>query len=192
MGWRGEGEFRLKGRCDSFVVETDVHYPTDINLLLDASARWCFSLVGLVISWVSPIGGSIAYFQKDPEAIQRGAPAQTFIIKGGCEKGSTEQLIIEAHRQYIDLVDHYVQRVQAGLGVLKVLDRGTMARMMVIDEYIAHAERQIDQIRRRVLEGETIAHQEKVFSIFEAHTEWISKGKAGVSQELGLGVCVLG
>ena len=24
------------GSCDSFVVETDVHYPTDINLLLDA------------------------------------------------------------------------------------------------------------------------------------------------------------
>ena len=26
----------LMGRCDSFVVETDVHYPTDINLLYDA------------------------------------------------------------------------------------------------------------------------------------------------------------
>ena len=26
----------LEGRCDSFVVETDIHYPTDINLLLDA------------------------------------------------------------------------------------------------------------------------------------------------------------
>jgi len=26
----------LKGRCDSFVVETDVHYPTDIHLLWDA------------------------------------------------------------------------------------------------------------------------------------------------------------
>ena len=31
---------------------------------------------------------------------------------------------------------------------------------------------------------------EKVFSIFQPHTEWISKGKAGVPQELGLGVCV--
>ena len=26
----------LTGRCDSFVVETNVHYPTDINLLFDA------------------------------------------------------------------------------------------------------------------------------------------------------------
>lgn len=37
----------LKARCDSFVVETDVHFPTDINLLWDAirktlqtCARW--------------------------------------------------------------------------------------------------------------------------------------------------------
>jgi len=42
-----------------------------------------------------------------------------------------------------------------------------------------------------VLAGEVIAHHEKVFSIFEPHTEWISKGKAGVPVELGLRVCIL-
>ena len=56
---------------------------------------------------------------------------------------------------------------------------------------MAHAERQIDQIRRRVIKGEKIPHEEKVFSVFEEHTEWISKGKAGVPVELGLRVCVL-
>ncbi len=56
---------------------------------------------------------------------------------------------------------------------------------------MAHATRQIDQIRRRVILGEVIAHEEKVFSIFEPHTEWISKGKAGVPVELGLKVCIL-
>lgn len=68
---------------------------------------------------------------------------------------------------------------------------GSVARMVTIEHYIAHAERQIDQIRRRVIDGETIAHHEKVFFIFEAHTEWLSKGKAGVPQEMGLSVCVL-
>src|ERR1700738_1249696 len=29
----------LRGRCDSFVVETNVHFPTDINLLLDAMRK---------------------------------------------------------------------------------------------------------------------------------------------------------
>ena len=36
-----------------------------------------------------------------------------------------------------------------------------------------------DQIRRRVLEGATIPHEEKLFSLFEPHTRWIMKGKAG-------------
>ena len=39
--------------------------------------------------------------------------------------------------------------------------------------------------------GEVIAHEDKVFSIFEPHTEWISKGKAGVPVELGVKVCIL-
>ena len=56
---------------------------------------------------------------------------------------------------------------------------------------MSHADRQINQISRRVIEGEKIPHNEKVFSIFEEHTEWISKGKAGVPVELGLKVCVL-
>jgi len=60
-----------------------------------------------------------------------------------------------------------------------------------LDTYMVHAERQIDQIRRRVLQGETIPHSEKVFSIFQPHTEWISKGKAGVPVELGLRVSVV-
>lgn len=68
-----------------------------------------------------------------------------------------------------------------------------MAQLKVqeIERYIAHAERQIDQIYRRVVEGETIPHHEKVFSIFQEHTEWIVKGKAGVSQELGLKICIV-
>jgi len=60
-----------------------------------------------------------------------------------------------------------------------------------IDLYLGDTERQIDQIRRRVLLGQTIPHAEKLFSLFERHTEWISKGKAGVPVELGLRVAVV-
>jgi hypothetical protein len=42
-----------------------------------------------------------------------------------------------------------------------------------------------------VLNGETIPHAEKVFSVFQEHTEWVSKGKAGVPVELGVRVCIL-
>ena len=49
----------------------------------------------------------------------------------------------------------------------------------------------MDQIQRRVLEEETIPADEKIYSIFQPHTEWISKGKAGVPVELGLKVCIM-
>ena len=60
-----------------------------------------------------------------------------------------------------------------------------------VEGFVSHAKIQIDQIRRRIFNDETIPHIEKIFSIFEPQTEWISKGKAGVSQELGLRVAIL-
>jgi len=42
-----------------------------------------------------------------------------------------------------------------------------------------------------VILGKKIPHEEKVFSLFESHTEWISKGKAGVPVEFGLKVCIM-
>jgi hypothetical protein len=70
-------------------------------------------------------------------------------------------------------------------------DRPEYPRKAEIEGFMAHAVRQIDQIRRRVIVGEVIAHSEKVFSLFEPHTEWISKGKAGVPVELGVKVCIV-
>ena len=47
-----------------------------------------------------------------------------------------------------------------------------------IEKFITHAKRQKEQIDRRILKGETIPHNEKIFSLFEEHTEWLCKGKA--------------
>src|SRR6266852_1952579 len=44
---------------------------------------------------------------------------------------------------------------------------------------------QMDLVERRLLRGETIAHAEKVFSLFEPHTQWINKGKLFPPVELG-------
>lgn len=60
-----------------------------------------------------------------------------------------------------------------------------------INYYKAHAVRQIDQVRRRIIHGEVIPQEEKVFSVFEPHTRWIVKGKAGVPVELGVPVCIV-
>ena len=73
----------------------------------------------------------------------------------------------------------------------KELEQAGVAPSSMIQSLIAHARRQIDQVERRLLKGETIAHDEKVFSMFEEHTRWVSKGKAGCAVELGVPVCVV-
>jgi transposase, IS5 family len=45
--------------------------------------------------------------------------------------------------------------------------------------------------RRRVLEGETLANDEKIFSIFEPHTELIKRGKQPVPIQYGHNVLVI-
>lgn len=92
-------------------------------------------------------------------------------------------------RAYLALAEQHVLRATDTANALKA--EGLSATAQQIEGYLGHARRQIDQIRRRVLQGEQIPHSEKVFSIFEPHTEWISKGKAGVPVELGLRVCIV-
>jgi transposase, IS5 family len=46
-----------------------------------------------------------------------------------------------------------------------------------IEHYCKLGDRVIDQARRRVLEGEQVPNAEKIFSIFEAHTDLIKRGK---------------
>lgn len=107
------------------------------------------------------------------------------------KKEKREELIIKAHQEYIDVAGFFLAKARATLMFADVGGLAGIAIREEIEKFMAHAERQIDQIRRRVIGGEKIPHREKVFSLFEEHTEWISKGKAGVPVELGLKVCVL-
>ncbi|HHE74723.1 MAG TPA: ISNCY family transposase, partial [Desulfobacteraceae bacterium] len=111
--------------------------------------------------------------------------------KDKTKRAKREQLIIDAHMAYLELANSFIDRAEETISSISSTNLMVHLRIAEIQKYIAHAERQMDQIRRRVVEGETIAHHEKVFSLFEEHTEWINKGKAGVSQELGLKVCVV-
>ena len=188
----GKDQEPLKGRCDSFVVETDVHYPTDINLLLDAIRKVIF-LIGRecdelgITEWRQ----YRHIFKKIKKLFNRVRKLKRSTSKDESKKAKREELIIETHKQYVNVVDGYVTRAKQTIRILNGMGIGNVVRLMVVENYILHAERQIDQILRRVEDGKTIPHHEKVFSIFQEHTEWICKGKAGVSQELGLGSCIL-
>jgi IS5 family transposase len=54
-----------------------------------------------------------------------------------------------------------------------------------IAHYCALGTRVIDQARRRVLDGEQVATSEKVYSIFEPHTDLIKRGKVRTPVEFG-------
>ncbi|BBO81308.1 DDE transposase [Desulfosarcina ovata subsp. sediminis] len=182
----------IKGRCDSFVVETNVHYPTDINLLWDA-IRKVITLIAMecFILGITEWRQSDYILCKIKKAFNLVRRLKRSNAKSEERKAKKEERIVQAHLQYVDLVGSYVERAKFCIGFLKQAGMGNVGQIVMIENFIMHAERQIDQIIRRVVKGEKIPHSEKVFSVFEEHTEWISKGKAGVPQELGLKVCVL-
>jgi hypothetical protein len=185
----------LRGSCDSFVVETDVHYPTDTNLLFDAM-RKTISLMAIICSEI----GVTAWRQSDHnikkvKSLLRGIQRlNRSTSKNEAKKQKRDQFIVREHQNYIQVCHGLVLKAKETIQILRelgILSLSQDLRLNRVEDYIRHAERQIDQIYRRKVLDEKIPHEEKVFSIFEPHTEWISKGKAGVPQELGQGVCVL-
>ena len=185
----------LKTSCDSFVLETDVHYPTDSNLLYDAM-RKMITLIAIVCSAVGITQWRQSYhnIQKVKRLLRNLQKLRRSTSKDAAKKAQRESIIIDAHENYIQVCEDLISRVTETICILRKLGLLSLAqdlKLTAIEGYTCHAQRQIDQIRRRVVLGEKIPHAEKVFSIFEPHTEWISKSKAGVPQELGLKVCVL-
>ena len=182
----------LRASCDSFVVETDVHFPTDINLLFDAMRKIIVLIMTLCDNLALPGWRKCNYnIKKVKKYFRKAQQLKRSTSKKAKKKAKREQLIIDAHLAYLELAESLINKARKT--ILSISSPGIVVHLKIkeIEKYIVHAERQIEQIRRRVVEGETIPHHQKVFSIFQEHTEWISKGKAGISQELGLKVCVV-
>ena len=56
--------------------------------------------------------------------------------------------------------------------------------------FFAYFQKHQDLVHRRIIEDEKIPHSEKIFSLYETHTEWVSKGKSNKKVELGHAVCI--
>ena len=92
----------------------------------------------------------------------------------------------------IDIAEEVVGNARAGPGEDPHDARKDMFTDMAIEELrgqIEHfcglGDRVIDQARRRVLFGEQVATDEKIYSIFEPHTELIKRGKVRTPVEFG-------
>jgi len=184
-------QIHLKGRCDSFVVETNVHFPTDANLLFDAS-RKVISLTAALCDKFDVPGWrqSKHNIKKQKKQLRRIQKLKHSTSKNPNKTERKKQQIKLAYIRYTANVRSFIEKA---CDAQKALVNNGMEQCYFgeVDYFIAHAERQIEQILRRVIGCEAIPHHEKVFSVFEPHTEWICKGKAGVPVELGIRVAIL-
>ncbi|GGG08987.1 hypothetical protein GCM10010995_28240 [Cysteiniphilum litorale] len=167
----------LLARCDSFVVERNVHFPTDISLLFDAlckaihlTAQACERLN------ISDWRQSDYNIRQLKKALRKAQQSK---------KGKKQDHITQAHQAYLDKAQLYLNKLSQ---TLKKLD--TFSRCS-IEPYIDHSTRQFQQTYDRVIENKTIESSQKVYSIFEPDTEWVNKGKAGNKIELGIKVAIM-
>ena len=168
-----------------------MRYPTDIQLLWDALRKLIIDC-GRVSRCEGFLGwGKYRYNLRQVKRLWRQVQKLKASTSSDEKKQASQaQKIRKAYRQYLDLATSLVGRAEETLTQLAASEEETVEREE-IERFVKHAHRQIDQIERRVLQGEKIPHAEKIFSLFEPHTEWISKGKAGVPVELGLNICIM-
>ncbi|MGH2612375.1 MAG: ISNCY family transposase [Rhabdochlamydiaceae bacterium] len=175
-------EEALKLKTDSYAVETNVHFPTDLNLLWDSS-RKCLDIVEMLQEISSSLKGwrKIKNIRKVFKSQFRATSQKVF-------RGRDEHQKKEFVKGYLRQAKKLVEKVEE---VIKnppvVMDKEAVIKAIIEElvKYRNYVTKFTDQIERRLLKGETIPAEEKIFSIFEEHTEWLTKGKLNKKVELG-------
>jgi len=169
-------------KIDSYVFETNVHFPTDLNLALDC-ARKCIVLTSRISesygvpgwrkskNWTSRLKGLALYCAR---SCRSGGKNKTTRVRGA----------VEAYLKKLYQLEEKVSQSIADLHQrpLTYLD---LVKLEEIEEYHTLLIKHIFLIYDRLILGKTIAQEDKLYSIFEQHTEWINKGKTRPNVELG-------
>lgn len=171
----------LEVKVDSYVLEADVHFPTDLNLLWDAG-RKC---VDLIEKYRDQMGSALPGWRKAKnwrrqlKNLQR--TASQIVYRGGPNKAAR---VKRAVRAYLAVGGELSAKVRQSL--LELCDQPVdLAAWEELEYFQRMLAKHLDLVARRLLNEETIPAHEKVFSLFEPHTEWIQKGKQRPSVELG-------
>lgn len=190
----------LKGRGDSWVCKTNVHFPTDISLLYDAMRK----IITLIAKWCASHGDTEwrqykhnirsikRLFRAAQNRKHRKDKSEGQQVRNAVAAKKANQEYADAYLAYLNACEGNLAKARETVAKLEALEGpGPFQRNKRIEEFVGHAVRQIDQTYRRALKDEVIPHALKVFSLFKPYTEWIVKGKAGVAVELGLRVCII-
>lgn len=170
----------LRLKTDSFVVESNVHFPTDYNLMWDSSRKG----LDIIDIFLKKYPGEVEGWRKIHDWYRRMKNAMRAVGKATSSGGrNKEDRIKNAVGYYLSIARTLHDKLeQTELPIKDKMDAGLSTGLFIYLDFLA---RFTDQLERRVLQGETIPHEEKVFSIFEEYTEWITKGKLHPNVELG-------
>lgn len=162
---------RLK--TDSFALETNVHFPTDLSLLWD-SLRVSLRTIEKAVINNKDINGwrKIKSIRVKTKSLFRSSSQAVF-------KGRNEDYKKKMVELYLNQAKEIVKRVTTFLESYP--DEK-------LNKYNDYSSKFINQIERRLLKKEVIPSEEKVYSIFEEYTEWLSKGKR--NPELGTNILI--
>lgn len=180
-------EEKLSIKVDTYVVETNVHFPTDINLLWDA-ARKDIDMIEKLATEIL-LGGwrKIASWKRDIKN-------QFRTVSKVCQSGGKDKAkrVLEETTEYLRLARYLVEKIQEGKELIyeRITTEAQIKILIQLDYYVKMTNKHIDLVERRLIKGETIAHADKLFSIFEPHSEWIKKGKSNNKVEIGHNVLV--
>jgi transposase, IS5 family len=176
-----------KLRVDTTVVETDIHHPTDNTLLWDV-VRVVTRLIGRLAKALNMrcIEG---FRDRRRSARRRMYEIQRMTTRQRQGAGSRQTT---TYRVLISIAEVVVASAQAALdNTVRMRGKDLFAAMRIeaLRDEIAHycdlGARVIDQARRRVLDGEQVPNAEKIYSVFEPHTDLIKRGKVRTPVEFG-------
>src|ERR1700726_751915 len=179
-----------KLRVDTTVVETNVHHPTDNTLLWDV-VRVLTRLLGRLAKALE-VRRIAGFRNRSRAAHRRMYEIQRMTTRQRQGAGSQQTA---TYRALIGIAEEVVARARTALddtAAMRGKDLLTALNIKALREEIAHycalGTRVIDQAQRRVLDGEQVPTSEKIYSIFEPHTDLIKRGKVRTPVEFGLKV----
>ncbi len=171
-----------KIKVDSYVLETNVHFPTDLNLALDC-ARKCIVLTTNLCEAYAVTG-----WRKSQNWISQTKKLALYCSRA-CRSGgkNKSERVGETVKAYLGKLYQLEEKVTGSIEELNAqpLSLQDISARLEIGKYHELLIKHIFLIYDRLVKGETIDPKDKLYSIFEQHTEWINKGKSRPNVELG-------
>jgi transposase, IS5 family len=172
-----------KLRVDTTVTETNIHHPTDNTLLWDV-VRVLTRLIGrlrkLLPKGIDNFPNRTRSARRRMQAIQRMTTRQ----RHHQQQKKYRQLIVIT-QQVLDNAREVLEKTKDQCAVDLMDDLVIGELRSKIEHYCQLGLRVIDQSSRRVLKGEQVPTEEKIYSIFEVHTDLIKRGKIRKPMEFG-------